>query len=252
LRRPIPSGPFRAITDLREDSFRSRLLLAALLLWPRPADPLPGSPMFSYGPGSVPRTWNSSTPRHRRRLPGPHRVSSRRRCVRTPRLNPLRYPPGTTLMAVVRVEPRDSTLPPSKPLPPPSPRPPRSPACARCRSISMHPLPALFYRALLADLRARIRQFDAALHDALTSWCESDTWMAACPWRKRCRCCSAWAPASARGARFGRRSAAPAPASHWMNLYASRPRPPVSTIFNPRPWTAATYRAALREVRQWH
>ena len=29
-----------------------------------------------------------------------------------PRLNPLRYPPGTTLMAVVRVEPRDSTLPP--------------------------------------------------------------------------------------------------------------------------------------------
>jgi hypothetical protein len=23
-------------------------------------------------------------------------------------------------------------------------------------------------------------------------------------------------------------------------------------IFNPRPWTAATYRAALREVRQWH
>jgi hypothetical protein len=23
-------------------------------------------------------------------------------------------------------------------------------------------------------------------------------------------------------------------------------------IFNPRPWTAASYRAALREVRKWH
>jgi hypothetical protein len=23
-------------------------------------------------------------------------------------------------------------------------------------------------------------------------------------------------------------------------------------IFNPRPWTASTYRAALREVRKWH
>jgi len=153
-------------------------------------------------------------------------------------------------MAVVRVEPRDSTLPPVEAA---------SAAIAEAAvipgvralqvdfdaTLSQRP----FYRALLADLRRRVPQSTPLSMTALTSWCESDTWIAGLPVAEAVPCCSAWGRRASRAHFSAHRSAAPAPASPWMNLYASRRRPPRLYIFNPRPWTAATYRAALREVR---
>ncbi|MGA9623571.1 MAG: hypothetical protein WBQ65_03810, partial [Bryobacteraceae bacterium] len=86
------------------------LLLAALLFWPRPADPLPGFPHVFLWAWERPENLEFLDPRTtgvaflaRTVCLGGGTVSVR------PRLNPLRYPPGATLMAVVRVEPRDAT-----------------------------------------------------------------------------------------------------------------------------------------------
>jgi hypothetical protein len=89
------------------------LLLAVLLLWPRPADPLPGFPHVFLWAWERPENLEFLDPRATGVA-----FLARTVCLRggtvsvRPRLNPLRYPRGTTLMAVVRVEPRDSTLPP--------------------------------------------------------------------------------------------------------------------------------------------
>lgn len=230
------------------------VLLAALLLWPRPADPLPGFPHVFL--------WAWERPENLEFL-DPHAAGiaflARTVCLRggavsvRPRLNPLRYPPGATLMAVVRVEPRDSTLPPVEAA---------SAAIAEAAAIpgvralqvdfdatlSQRP----FYRSLLTDLRRRVPQSTPISMTALTSWCESDTWMAGLPVAEAVPMLFRMGP----GEHAARRFRPPlCRSSAGVSLDEPLREPPLAArlyIFNPRPWTAAAYRAALREVRQWH
>ena len=87
--------------------FATAVLLTALLFWPRPADPLPGFPHVLLW------AWERS---ENLEFLDAHSAGiaflARTVCLRDgtvsvrPRLQPLRYPPGAVLMAVVRVEPR--------------------------------------------------------------------------------------------------------------------------------------------------
>ena len=87
---------------------------------------------------------------------------------------------------------------------------------------------------------------------ALTSWCESDGWIAGLPVVEAVPMLFRMGPGE-RPARTFR----PALCRSSAGVSVDEPlrEPPSAArlyIFNPRPWTASTYRAALREVRKWH
>ena len=229
-------------------------LVAIVLLWPRPADPLPGFPRVFL--------WAWERPENLEFLDA-HSTGvaflARTVCLRggavsvRPRLNPLRYTPGAVLMAVVRVEPQDATLPPVEAA---------SAAIAGAAAIpgvralqvdfdatrSQRP----FYRALLADLRGRVPLSMPLSITALTSWCQSDGWIAGLPVAEAVPMLFRMGP----GERPARTFRPPlCRSSAGVSTDEPLREPPSAArlyIFNPRPWTAATYRAALREIRQWH
>lgn len=230
------------------------LVLAALLLWPRPADPLPGFPHVFL--------WAWERPEDLEFL-DPHSAGiaflARTVCLCDgtvsvrPRLQPLRYPPGAVLMAVVRVEPRGNPLPPVEDV---------SAAIAEAAAIpgvralqvdfdatlSQRP----YYRSLLIDLRGRVPQSIPLSMTALTSWCESDGWITGLPVVEAVPMLFRMGPGE-RPARAFR----PALCQSSAGISTDEPlREPPSVarlyLFNPRPWTAATYQAALREARKWH
>jgi len=227
--------------------------MAIVLFWPRPADPLPGFPRVFL--------WAWERPENLEFL-DPHTTGvaflARTVCLRggavsvRPRLNPLRYPPGTVLMAVVRVEPQDSTL---------------STVEAASAAIAGAAIPGVralqvdfdatlsqrrFYRALLADLRGRVPLSTPLSMTALTSWCESDSWIAGLPVAEAVPMLFRMGP----GERPARTFRPPlCRTSAGVSTDEPLREPPSATrlyIFNPRPWSAASYQAALREVRKSH
>jgi hypothetical protein len=230
------------------------MLAAVVLLWPHPADPLPGFPHVFL--------WAWERPENLEFL-DPHSAGvaflARTVCLRggavsiRPRLNPLRYPPGAVLMAVVRVEPQDSTLPPVD-----------NASAAIAEAAAIPGVRALqvdfdatlsqrpFYRALLADLRRRVPAAVPLSMTALTSWCESDGWISSLPVAEAVPMLFRLG-AGERPARTFR----PALCQSSAGISTDEPlRAPPSAarlyLFNPRPWTASTFRAALREARKWH
>ena len=229
-------------------------IVAIAILWPRPADPLPGFPHVFL--------WAWERPENLEFL-DPHSAGvaflARTVCLRDgsvsvrPRLQPLRYRPGTVLIAVVRVEPRDPNLPPAD-----------AAATAIAEAAAIPDVRALqvdfdatlseraYYRELLGDVRRRIPPSMPLSITALTSWCESDGWIAGLPVAEA-------VPMLFRMGRGERpaRTFRPALCQSSAGVSIDEPlrEPPAAArlyIFNPRPWTESTYRAALREVRKWH
>jgi len=228
--------------------------VAIALVWPRPVDPLPGFPHVFL--------WAWERPENLEFL-DPHAAGvaflARTVCLRgggvsvRPRLQPLRYAPGAVLMAVVRVEPKDSHLPPVD-----------AASSAIAGAAAIPDVRALqvdfdatlsqrgYYRELLAGLRRRVPPSMPLSMTALTSWCESDTWIAGLPVVEAVPMLFRMGPGE-RPARTFR----PALCQSSAGVSVDEPlrEPPSAArlyIFNPRPWTESTYRAALREVRKWH
>lgn len=230
------------------------LVLAALLFWPRPADPLPGFPRVFV--------WAWERPENLEFL-DPHSTGiaflARTVCLCEgtvsvrPRLQPLRYPPSAVLMAVVRVEPHGDSLPPVD-----------AAAAAIAEAAAIPGVRALqvdfdatlsqraYYRSLLTDLHTRVPLSVPLSMTALTSWCESDGWIAGLPVAEA-------VPMLFRMGRGERpaRTFRPSLCQSSAGISTDEPlREPPSAqrlyLFNPRPWTAATYQAALREARKWH
>jgi hypothetical protein len=229
-------------------------IVAAAFLWPRPADPLPGFPHVFL--------WAWERPENLTFL-DPHAAGiaflARTVCLRggvvavRPRLQPLRYPPGAVLMAVVRVEPRDSVLPPVDAV---SAAISEAAAIPGVRALQVDFDATLsqrrFYRDLLGDLRRRVPPATPLSMTALTSWCQSDSWMAGLPVAEAVPMLFRMGPGE-RPARAFRPSLCQSSAG--VSVDESLREPPSAArlyIFNPRPWTASTYQAALREVRKWH
>jgi hypothetical protein len=170
-----------------------------------------------------------------------------------PRLNPLRYRPGAVLMAVVRVEAREGELPPVE-----------AASAAIAEAAALPEVRALqvdfdatlsqrpYYRALLNALRARVPQSTPLSMTALTSWCESDGWLAGLPVVEAVPMLFRMGPGE-RPARSFR--SALCRSSAGVSLDEPLREPPSAGrlyLFSPRPWTRVTFEAALREARKWH
>lgn len=228
-------------------------IVAIAILWPRPADPLPGFPRVFL--------WAWEVPENLQFL-DPHAAGvaflARTVCLRggnvsvRPRLQPLRYTPGTVLMAVVRVEPSDSNLP---PLDATSAAIAEASAIPNVRALQVDFDATLsqraYYTDLLRNLRRRVPPSTPISMTALTSWCQSDGWIAGLPVVEAVPMLFRMGPGE-RPARTFR----PALCQSSAGVSVDEPlrEPPTAArlyIFNPRPWTEATYRAALREVRKW-
>lgn len=229
-------------------------ILAAVFLWPRPADPLPGFPRVFLWAWERPENLEFLDSHSagvaflaRTVCLGGGNVSVR------PRLQPLRYRPGTVLMAVVRVEPRDSNLPPAD-----------AAAAAISQAAAMPDVRALqvdfdatrsqrvYYRELLGDVRRRIPPSMPLSMTALTSWCEADGWIAGLPVAEAVPMLFRMGPGERPAHSF---RPALCQSSAGVSIDEPLRQPPSAArlyIFNPRPWTESTYRAALREVRRWH
>lgn len=229
-------------------------MVAIAMLWPRPADPLPGLPSVFL--------WAWEVPENLQFL-DPHAAGvaflARTVCLRDgtvsvrPRLQPLRYAPGTVLMAVVRVEPQDSNLPSVDAA---STAIAEAAAIPHVRALQVDFDATLsqrtYYRDLLANLRRRVPQATPISMTALTSWCRSDGWIAGLPVVEAVPMLFRMGPGE-RPARTFRPELCQSSAG--VSVDEPLREPPSAArlyIFNPRPWTEATYRAALREVRRWH
>jgi hypothetical protein len=229
-------------------------IVAIVFLLPRAADPMPGFPHVFL--------WAWERPENLEFL-DPHAAGvaflARTVCLRggavsvRPRLNPLRYPPAAVLMAVVRVEPQDAELPPVEAT---------SAAIAEAAAItgvralqvdfdatlSQRP----YYRALLEDLRRRVPAAIPLSMTALTSWCEADGWIEGLPVVEAVPMLFRMGPGE-RPARSFRPALCRSSAG--VSLDEPLRQPPSAArlyLFNPRPWTASSYQAALREARKWH
>jgi hypothetical protein len=229
-------------------------IVATAFLWPRPADPLPGFPNVFLWAWEVPENLE---------FLDPHAAGvaflARTVCLRDgsvsvrPRLQPLRYAPGTVLIAVVRVETQDSNFPPVDAV---SAAIAEAAAIPNLRALQVDFDATLsqraYYRELLANLRRRVPPAMPISMTALTSWCQSDGWIAGLPVVEAVPMLFRMGPGE-RPARTFR----PALCQSSAGVSVDEPlrEPPSAArlyIFNPRPWTESTYRAALREVRKWH
>jgi len=230
------------------------LVLATLLFWPRPSDPLPGFPHVFLWAWEVPENLQFLDPQA-----AGVAFLARTVCLRDgsvsvrPRLQPLRYAPGTVLMAVVRVEPQDSKMPPVDAA---SAAIAEAAAIPNVRALQVDFDATLsqraYYRDLLRNLRRRVPPSTPISMTALTSWCQSDGWIAGLPVAEAVPMLFRMGPGE-RPARTFRPDLCQSSAG--VSVDEPLREPPSAArlyIFNPRPWTEATYRAALREVRKWH
>jgi hypothetical protein len=230
------------------------VVVTIAFLWPRPADPMPGFPHVFLWAWERPENLEFLDPQATGVAFLARTVCLRDGAVSVrPRLNPLRYPPGAVLMAVVRVEPQDATLPPVEAVSTAIAEASEIPGVRALQvdfdaALSQRP----FYRALLDDLRRRVPSSMPLSMTALTSWCQSDGWIAGLPVVEAVPMLFRLGPGE-QAARTFRPSLCRSSAG--VSLDEPLQQPPLAArlyIFNPRPWTASTYRSALREVRKWH
>ena len=109
-----------------------------------------------------------------------------------------------------------------------------------------------FYRALLSKLRQRIAPTMPLSMTALTSWCQSDSWISGLPVVEAVPMLFRMGPGQHPARTF---SPSLCRSSAGVSLDEPLREPPSAArlyIFNPRPWTAAGFQAAIREVRKWH
>jgi hypothetical protein len=173
--------------------------------------------------------------------------------VSRPRLQPLRVPAGTALMAVVRLE--------SGGAPPPDVA---IVAGEAARAAELGGVRALqidfdatrsereFYARVLARLRALLPASMPLGITALTSWCRGDPWIRglpvndAVPMLFRMGAGEGYA-----GEDFPNEMCRSSVGVSTDELPASWPRGRRLFVFHPRSWTEETYRGALRLQRRW-
>ena len=230
------------------------VVAAAVWWWPRQSDPLPGLPRVFVWAWERPEDLRFLDARSTGIAFLDRTVFLDRGAVSVrPRLQPLRYPPGAALMAVVRVEPRNLPL-------------PSADAAAEAIAGALHGpgIRALqvdfdaarsqrsFYREVLADLRRRVPRSMPLSMTALASWCESDPWIAGLPVTEAVPMLFRMGPGEhpTRGFRPGL-----CRSSVGVSSDEPLPAPPTALrlyLFNPRPWSRADFDSAVHEVHRWH
>ena len=171
-----------------------------------------------------------------------------------PRMQPLLTPPGTVLMAVVRVESgghgADADV--------------ERTAQAIAEGADMPGVRALqvdfdavasergFYRAVLREVRQRLRKQMPLSITALASWCESDDWIAGLPVAEAVPMLFRMGPDHyTAGADFRDPLCRTSAGVSTDELPSRIPAGRRVYVFDPRPWSQEHYEAALRKVSQW-
>ncbi|MEP7354645.1 MAG: DUF3142 domain-containing protein [Acidobacteriota bacterium] len=233
------------------------IIFGAVFLWPpRPADPLPGFPNVFVWAWERPENLDFLNPQATGVAFLARTITLQNGSVSVrPRLQPLRYPPGAVLISVVRVEAhaQDSKLPPVADV---AEAVSQAAAISGVRGLQIDFDATLsqraFYRELLTDIRRRVPPSMPISMTALTSWCESDSWIVGLPVVEAVPMLFRMGPGE-RPARTFRPQLCQSSAGVSVDeVLREPPLAPRLYIFNPQPWTATSYQAALREVRKWH
>src|ERR1043166_268329 len=158
-------------------------LATLVVFWPQRADPLPGLPRTFLWAWERPENLDFIDPHTTGVAFLARTVFLRNGCVSVqPRRNPLRYTPGATLMAVVRVDSNRSALPEAEPV-----------AAAIAEAAAIPGVRGLqvdfdatlsqraFYRDVLHRVRSKLPKDMPLSMTALASWCEADHWIDGLP-----------------------------------------------------------------------
>jgi hypothetical protein len=170
-----------------------------------------------------------------------------------PRLSPLQVPPGTALMAVVRVESGGKANADT-----------REAAEAIAEPAWLEGVRALqvdfdaveserpFYRAVLGELRRRMPEHMPLSITALASWCGSDSWMDGLPVAEAVPMLFRMGPERySAGSDFGPRLCRASLGISTDEPLQGLPGGRRMYIFRPGAWTQAAFQSALREARRW-
>jgi hypothetical protein len=170
-----------------------------------------------------------------------------------PRLQPLRVPPGTALMAVVRLESGGGPLPDA-----------RQVASEVSRAAALPGIRAMqvdfdarrsereWYREMLTGLRESLPPSLPLDITALASWCQGDPWVQGLPVSDAVPMLFRMGPGEAwHGAEFSLGMCREGVGVSTDELPALVPRGRRLFVFHPRPWTEDAYRGALQLARRW-
>ena len=169
-----------------------------------------------------------------------------------PRLQPLRFQPGTDLMAVVRLESRGRGLPPGR-LAIREVLPAAQLSGVRAMQIDFDTRSSerAWYAAFLRDLRAELPAKLPLTITALESWCDRDAWLAGLPIDDATpmlfrmgmgeRLPDDFAAAVCRGSIGVSTDELPDRVPRGRRIY----------YFHPGPWTEEAYQSAMAQAGRW-
>jgi hypothetical protein len=171
-----------------------------------------------------------------------------------PRLQPLRMPPGTPVLAVVRIETSGSRKPPVSAVADAIVRGSQWPGTLGLQiDFDAKASERAFYRDVLRDLHSRLPKTVPLEITALVSWCTSDRWIHSLP-------------VVAAVPMYFRMGADPHLTSERLieplcsgsigistdEFYLRVPNGKRVFVFHPRSWTEVDYQAVLRKSAQWN
>jgi hypothetical protein len=218
-------------------------------------DPLPGFPRVILWAWESPQNLSFIDPHDagvaflaKTLFLGDHQATMR------PRLQPLRVPSGTTLIAVVRLESTGhNDLPPSAEIAPVIADLAREPGIRALQiDYDARVSERAFYRQLIGEVKRRLPdQFPLSI-TALASWCNGDGWIATLPVSDAVPMLFRMGPDRYRpGDRFRVPLCQTAVGVSMDEPVERLPRGRRIYIFHPGPWTQRDYKNALQEVHQW-
>ena len=256
IRRSTPAYQRGHTGGLRSSAFQGVNLLLAVLLADTGCgtrrDPLPGFPKLVLWAWERPESMPFLNPDVAGVAFLARTISWRNGMVDSrPRLQPLRVPPRTALMAVVRLESQGG--------PPPDPA-----AIAREAARTALDVRALqidfdarrseraWYREFLERLRAGLPAHLPLEITALTSWCQGDRWTSGLAVADAVPMLFRMGPGEDyAGGDFRNRMCRWSVGVSTDELPRAIPRARRLFVFNPRPWTEDAYRGAVRWTRKW-
>ncbi len=170
-----------------------------------------------------------------------------------PRLQPLRVPPGTALMAVVRLDSRGLPLPDTGNV-----------RQEILKAASVRGVRALqvdfdarlsernWYRQLLREVRAELNASMPLSMTALASWCDRDSWLDGAAVSDAVPMLFRMGAGEPHGVRHVRATACRASFGISTDeLPAALPRGRRLFVFHPRPWDEEAYRGVVRLAGKW-
>jgi hypothetical protein len=232
-------------------------LAAAVWIWcgcQRRPDPLPGFPRLVLWAWERPERLEFLNPRSAGVAFLARTVSWRAgQIISRPRLQPLRVPPATALMAVVRLESGGLPLPETGAV-----------RAEILKAASIRDVQALqvdfdarlserdWYRQLLQELRRDLKASMPLSMTALASWCDRESWVEGLPVSDAVPMLFRMGAGEPRGTRDFR--AGPCRASFGIStdeLPADLPHGRRLFVFHPRAWDEDAYRGAVRLAVKW-